>query len=59
MGNLLNWQTWELCLGKAPKKKKSASLKRSMYVYYKISTNIIQDQNQFKMSSEAFFLKKY
>lgn len=21
MGNLLNWQTWELCLGKAPTKK--------------------------------------
>lgn len=22
MGNLLNWQMWELCLGKAPIKKK-------------------------------------
>lgn len=26
MGNLLNWQTWELCLGKAPKKKNSTQV---------------------------------
>lgn len=28
MGNLLNWQTWELCLGKAPKKKNPYKFKK-------------------------------
>lgn len=27
MGNLLNWQTWELCLGKAPIKNISRKFK--------------------------------
>lgn len=43
MDNLLNWQMWELCLGKAPKKnQKHTSLKRACIFFYKISTNITQ-----------------
>lgn len=48
MGNLLNWQMWELCLGKAPIKKifhvsLMLHISLNMTSYYKFSTNITQD----------------